>query len=249
MSEYEDGLPIEEFIQALSSQLDRAQTALAVKARFGMPLTFAVKDISIDLRAHISMRQSRILVTPAGPNDAGGSIIHLALTSITKPMIQENTLELDPDEPNLQEVLGEDISDEERRRLEWAGIRTVSQLRELEREGGENVVEQVAQIPAMRLRAALRHASRPRINDIQQDEASLRIKGTNLKRRAAPQVRIGNRPVNILQANEKEIIVERPQVMSGILAVETEPGLLAEADLSTAVAKAETIDLQATEPE
>lgn len=38
MTNYEDqGLPIEDFIQALTSQLDRAQATMAVKARFGLP--------------------------------------------------------------------------------------------------------------------------------------------------------------------------------------------------------------------
>ncbi|MCB0208144.1 MAG: IPT/TIG domain-containing protein [Anaerolineae bacterium] len=232
MPDYEEGLPIEEFIQALSSQLDRAQAALAVKARFGLPLTFAVKDISIDLRAHVSLKESQVLVTPTGPNDPGGSIIHLSLTSITRPMIQENTLDIEPNEPPLQEVLGEEISDEERRRLEWAGIRTVSQLRELERQSGENVVEQVAQIPAMRLRAALIRASQPRINQVQRSGEQLRIAGRNLRRDGQqPQVRIGGNLVRILSADEREIVVEPPQILSGTLAIETGPGLLVETDL------------------
>jgi len=226
MSDYSEGLPIEEFIQVLSSQLDRAQAALAVKARFGLPLTFAVKDISIDLRAHVSLSQSQVLVTPTGPNDPGGSIIHLSLTSITRPMIQENTLEIEPDEPPLHEVLGDEISDEERRRLEWAGIRTVSQLRELERQSGENVVEQVAQIRAM-----LNRASRPHVNNIQRSGGQLRIEGRNLRRDAQPQVRIGGQPIRILSADDREIVVESPQVLSGTLAIETGPGLLVETDL------------------
>lgn len=235
MPEYAEGLPIEEFIQALSSQLDRAQAALAVKAKFGLPLTFAVKDISIDLRAHVSVNQSRVLITPAGPNDPGGSIIHLALTSITRPMIQENTLDLEPNEPTLQEVLGEEISDEERRRLEWAGIRTVSQLRELERQNSENVIEQVAQIPALRLRAALHRASQPRVNNIQRNGEQLRIEGRNLRRDVRPQVRIGGQPVRVLSSNDREIVIEPPQILSGTLAIETGPGFLIETDLTDPV--------------
>ena len=46
------GLPIEEFIQAITSQLDRTQEALALKADAGLPLTFAVRDLSLDLRTH-----------------------------------------------------------------------------------------------------------------------------------------------------------------------------------------------------
>ena len=47
MNGRDPGLPIENFIQALTSQLDRAQAALALKARAGLPLTFAVKDLTL----------------------------------------------------------------------------------------------------------------------------------------------------------------------------------------------------------
>lgn len=218
MADYEEGLPIEEFIQALSSQLDRAQMALAVKARFGLPLTFAVKDIAIDLRVHVSMHQAQVLITPAGPNDPGGSIIHLNLTTITRPMIEENTLQIQADEPSLHEVLGDEISDEEKRRLEWAGIRTVSQLRELERGPGETFVEQVAQIPAMRLRAALQRASQPIVNEIQPDGNRLRIQGHNLRREGSPLVQIGRRQARVLSAGERELVVELPAPLVGALA-------------------------------
>src|SRR5436190_1029531 len=47
-------LPLEHFIQAVQRQLDNAQTAMAVKARnLNLPLTFAIKDITLDLRAQV----------------------------------------------------------------------------------------------------------------------------------------------------------------------------------------------------
>lgn len=228
----EDGLPIEEFVQALTSQLDRAQAALSVKARFGLPLTFAVKDISIDLRAHVSVNESQVRIMPVGPGDAGGSVIHLALTTITRPMIEENSMEIAADEPTLQEVLGDEITQEEQRRLEWAGIRTVTQLRELEEQSGEHVVEQIAQIPALRLRSALRRASQPHVESVRREGTQLRIAGRNLRRNRLPDVRIGNRPARVLSANAKEVVVEPPEGFSGMLAVQTDDELIFETELS-----------------
>jgi hypothetical protein len=230
MDNHDDGLPIEEFIQALTSQLDRAQATMRIKARFGLPLTFAVKDISIDLRAHIEMVQSQVRIRPAGPNDGEASIVHLALTTITRPMIEENTFQMEPDEPSLKEVLGDDVSDEERRRLEWAGIHSVSQLRELQQQSGEHVIEQVVQIPAMRLRAALERASRPHVSRIVPEaDARIRIHGRNLMQETSPTVRVGGEPVTVLQASAKEIVVAPlAHQMSGTLSVETAPGLMAE---------------------
>ena len=43
-------LPLEHFIQAVQSQLDNAQTAMAMKARnLNLPLTFAIKDITLEV--------------------------------------------------------------------------------------------------------------------------------------------------------------------------------------------------------
>ena len=48
----DSGVPFDLFIQALTEQLDKAQAGMAIKARLGkLPLTFAVKEVSLDLRA------------------------------------------------------------------------------------------------------------------------------------------------------------------------------------------------------
>ena len=63
-------LPLEHFIQAVQSQLDNAQTAMAFKARnLNLPLTFAIKDIRLDLRAHVEFARSEIRIRPAGAAD------------------------------------------------------------------------------------------------------------------------------------------------------------------------------------
>ena len=52
-------LPLEHFIQAVQSQLDNAQTAMAMKAQnLNLPLTFAIKDITLDLRAQVEFSRS-----------------------------------------------------------------------------------------------------------------------------------------------------------------------------------------------
>jgi hypothetical protein len=230
MSNYDEGLPIEEFIQALTSQLDRAQATMAMKARLGMPLTFAVKDLQIELRAHIDVVENQIRIRSAGPRDTSASVINLSLTTITRPMIEENTLQMEPDEPSLKEVLGDEVSEEERRRLEWAGVHNARQLRELQQESGEHVLEQIVQIPAMRLRQALARASRPHMNDVTADgEDRIRIRGINLKGEAEPHVRIGGERAEVVHAGKKELIVKAPaSVRRGVLSVETAPGIATE---------------------
>ena len=238
MSNRDGGLPIEQFIQALTSQLDRAQDAMALKARTGRPLTFAVKDMTLELRTHIEMVGSVVRITPAGPGDTETSVLHLSLTTITRPMIEENTVQLmsQADEPSLKEALGSDLSDEEQRRLEWAGVHTVAQLRELQQRSGEDAIERVAQVPATRLRLALERASRPFLNEVTTEPSHgqvetgatplLRIRGRNLLQKdQTPQVHIGGERVRVLEANERELVVAPlAHQMSGTLMVETAPG-------------------------
>jgi hypothetical protein len=231
------GVPLEQFITALTSQLDRAQSAMAMKARLGYPLTFAVKDLTLDLRAHLEMSAGAVQIRPAGPGDAEASTIHLALTTITRPMIEENTLqvEADPDEPTLEEAL-EGWSPEERRRLEWAGVQTVSQLAELQRTSNPAAVERVASIPAMRLRAALEHAARPLVREVVPElppqrpgiapgPPRLRIRGRNLTREGAARVSLAGQPVRVLEASPRELLVESAAGLAGMLEVTTDPGL------------------------
>src|SRR5690349_20895357 len=107
MNGNDSGLPIEQFIQALTTQLDHAQSAMAVKARnLNLPLTFALKDIALDLRAHVDVVRSEVRIRPAGAADTNASTIRLALTTITRPMIEENATvtPVDPDEPSLKDV-------------------------------------------------------------------------------------------------------------------------------------------------
>ncbi len=249
MNKGENTVPLEVFIQAVTSQLDRAQDAMRLKATAQRPLTFAVKDISLELRSHVEMSGSVVRIRPAGPGDLQASTIHLALTTITRPMIEENTVQLSadtPDEPSLKEMFGPDMSEDEKddvqRRLEWAGVHTVSQLRELEQRGTTDTLVKVTQLPVNRLRMALMKAAEPRVSRITpeylpagngggaSDMPLLRIRGSNLMRGPAhPEVRIGGERVPVVRASESEVVIApRVHQLVGMLAVEIQPGRIVE---------------------
>jgi hypothetical protein len=166
-------------------------------------------------------------------------------------MIEENTVQLaaDPDEPSLEEVLKDDFKDKEeredvQRRLEWAGVHTVSQLRNLQRRNGEQILQKYTQLPVNRLRAALMRASQPRVLQIMPEGLGnghenggtkgaplLRIRGQNLMSERQPAVRIAGEAVPVLQASERELLIApRAHQLSGTLAVEVEPGNVVEAE-------------------
>jgi hypothetical protein len=163
-----NGVPLEDFIQALSSQLDRVQSGMALKVKAGLPLTFAVKDLSLDLKAHVEVDGPVVRIRSAGPGDTDASTLRLAMTTITRPLMEENTASAtaDPSDTSLHDALGADLSPDDLRRLEWAGVQTVSQLRRLQESAGENAIGRIANVPALRLRMALERASQPAIHDV-----------------------------------------------------------------------------------
>jgi len=218
MTDPKTGVPIEQFIQALTTQLDRAQNAMALKAEnLDLPLTFAVKDLSLDLRTHVDVVKSEVRIRPAGPADQSASILHLTLTTITRPMIKENAkpLSFDASQAPLNEA---DLTDEEQTRLEWAGVHTIDQLQKLSEIGKGKEIERVSSLPVDRLRQALAKASQPQIHRIepytfaQSLDATelplLRVQGKNLIRNgSAPRVLISGDAVSVVKAADRELVI------------------------------------------
>ncbi|WP_202883276.1 hypothetical protein [Ramlibacter lithotrophicus] len=166
------GVPFDVLIQALTEQLDKAQASMALKARVGkLPMTFAVKDVSLELRAFVQLVDDDVYVRPAGPGDSGASSIKLALTTITKPMIEENAMSFQAEDPkfSLREALGQQISEQDQRSLERIGVRSIVQLNELRRAAGADVVARLARMPVNRLQQAMLAASAPRVTKVERD--------------------------------------------------------------------------------
>lgn len=163
------GIPFDMFISSLTEQLDKAQATMALKARIGkLPLTFAVKEVSLDLRAYVQMVNDDVYLRPAGPGETEASTVKLALTTITRPMIEENAMDFAAEDPkfSLREALGDKMSEEDQRRLERIGVRTVTQLTELRKTAGADVIARLSRMPVNRLQQALMAASAPRVTRV-----------------------------------------------------------------------------------
>lgn len=207
--------PVEEFVQQLSAQLDRAQDMLALKARTGRPLTFALKDMAIDLRVFWEVDPSgRALIRHAGPNEEGASTVKLSFTTITRNMVEENTLSMSHEEDprGLEDLRGSQLADDDRRRLELAGVRTVGQLKRMSQGTDPKSMEAYLGIPVMRLRAALEQAARPVVTGQEvvrsHDGGKLiRIRGANLTDGFPPEVRLAGEMVEVLESSPAEVLV------------------------------------------
>lgn len=215
-------VPLEDFIEAVQVQLDTAQARMTLKARNDrLPLTFAIKDISLDLRAHVEVQRGEVRIRPASAADGEASVFHLVFTAITRPMIDENSVQLSadtPDDPGLDTL--ETLDDDERQRLERVGVRTVSQLNDLERRGISGSVGRITNLPADRLRSALARAARPMVDDVSATPGPVsgegpgavlnrvRVRGRNLlKNGAPPTVTIGGERVAVVQATDRELVL------------------------------------------
>lgn len=208
--------PVEEFVQTLTAQLDRAQDTLAVKAKTGRPLTFALKDVSIDLKVFWEVQKDgRLLMRHVAPNEEGASSVHLAFTTVTRAMVEENTISIaqEEDPRSLNELGGPDVLDaEDQRRLELAGVRTVGQFRRMSEGTDPRQVEAFIGVPVNRLRAALERSARPAVLSHEviagpNRRKLLRIRGANLMKDGQARVRIAGDPVEVLESSPSQLLV------------------------------------------
>ena len=209
---------VEEFVQSLTAQLDRAQDALAIKAKTGRPLTFALKDLSVDLQVFWEAPQGQLRLRHANPNEEGASTVHLSFTTITRAMAEENSLSLglDEDPRSLSEITDGTLGEEEKRQLEMVGVRTVGQFKKLSQNTDPKQVEAYLGIPVNRLRMALERSARPAVIAQEaikgpDDRPLLRIRGANLGKSQKPRVLLSGEAVEVLEASDTELLVRPMQ--------------------------------------
>jgi hypothetical protein len=207
-------IPVDDFLAAIAEQLDRAQDALALKARTGRPLTWALREFKIALQVFDELdSQVQVLWRAAGPNEAGASTVHLDFTTITRPMIEENTYSSldETDARPIEQIGGNDLSDDERVRLRRLGVRNVGQLQRLAPRERIDSVGDAVNIPVGKLEAMLRASSRPTVqhHDFVRkgDETLLRIQGANLTDGINTEVRLAGEAVEIVDAKPNVLLV------------------------------------------
>lgn len=221
------GVPFDVLIQSLTEQLDKAQAAMALKARVArLPLTFAVKDVSLDLRAFVQMIDDDVFVRPSSPGDTEASTIKLTLTTVTRSMVEENAVDFKAEEPqfSLREALKDQISDEDQRRLERIGVRTVQQLTDLRKTAGTDVVARIARMPVNRLQQALLAAAAPRVTQVEAPglegrfgrNARVHLQAPGLRAGRIPFVRAAGQDVPVLEAHDGRLVLAPHATQMGL---------------------------------
>src|SRR5262249_7675756 len=125
---------------------------------------YALKDLALDLQVFVELDgQGNVRFRTSGPNETGSSTVRLSFTTITKPMIEENTISLAMTRsPSLGEI---GLDEEERKRLEQIGVRKADELDRVGRSPGARTVSRLSGITVDRLREAIAQ-SRPQLNVI-----------------------------------------------------------------------------------
>jgi hypothetical protein len=240
----DSGFLVEDFLDAVAAQLDRTQDALAAKARV-RPLMFALRQFAIDLQVFMSMdADGNIRLRSAAPNETGASTLKLEFTTITRPMVEENTVSLAMAQaPTLGEA---GLDPRQQRALERVGVHNVAQLQALRASGaGLDGISRLTEglVPADRLRAALR-TGRPELFHVAPAAPAppaqsptpapapsvlvpagtnrLQLLGRNLLAGGgAPQVRLGEQSLEIASADNDSLVVHLPPGRSaGVLEID-----------------------------
>jgi len=139
------------------------QDALRLKA-VNRPLTYALKDIALDLQVFAEVdAQGNVRFRSSGPNETGASTIRLGFTTITRPMIEENTVSLEMSRSPRLDELG--LDEGEKKQLEQLGVRNAAQLQNLGNQTSATSVSRLTGISVERLREAL-SLGKPRVTQI-----------------------------------------------------------------------------------
>lgn len=121
---------LESFLDSLIFELDKARDTLAIKG-VNKPMTYAVKDLSLDLQLFPEFDGNQVRFTTAKPGETGASKISIALGSITDRQIRETTrVSASQDDLRLDDV--EELEPEMKESLKKIGVTSVADIENLE---------------------------------------------------------------------------------------------------------------------
>ncbi len=124
-----DAWKLESFLDSLIVELDRAQDTLSIKG-VTRRLTYAVRDVAVDLFVFPRYEEGRLRFSVAKPGDSGASKLSFQLGSITDRQIQETANQpVTEDDLSLDDV--EELDSDVRRSLQSVGVRSVRDVERL----------------------------------------------------------------------------------------------------------------------
>ena len=122
---------LESFLNSLIIELDKARETLAVKA-INKPLTYAVKDVNLELRLFPNFDGRKVKFVTAEPGQEGASKISIQLGSITDQQIRKTTQRpITKDDVSIDVI--EEIDEDTKDSLRKIGVNSVNDLEKIEK--------------------------------------------------------------------------------------------------------------------
>ena len=224
---------LEDFIDSLVFELDKARETLSLKG-VNSPLTYAVKDLSMDLNVFPVYDGTDVRFVTAGSGESGSSKISLSLGSITDRQIRETAKKpVSQDDITLDEL--EDLDETTKKQLNRMGVRSAEDVKNLNDRNIKTtkVVTQDEEgtssgpIDFKKLAGLINKAQRtkkpPRVVAAQMGviggRTVLSIKGENLalEQSAELKAKLNNVQAKILGANQDQILIELSDVPTEVV--------------------------------
>ncbi|NPU92234.1 MAG: hypothetical protein HPY82_10015 [Gammaproteobacteria bacterium] len=217
---------LEQFLDSLILELDKAQDTLALKG-LTRKLTYTVKDVGLDLNIFPVLEDGKVKFQMVKPGESGGSRISFQLGSITDRQIRENANE-PPNNDDVELDSLDDMDADVRDSLRKVGVTSTRDLDRLdkrnvniekvvkEKTGGEKSLDYTDL--ANLINKARRRKLSPQLSNLsarEQDEAiELTLHGHNfvLQQSATyPAATVNNLPAEILHADAGELRLKVPR--------------------------------------
>lgn len=217
---------LEQFLDSLILELDKAQDTLALKG-LTRKLTYTVKDVGLDLNIFPVLEDGKVKFQMAKPGETGGSRISFQLGSITDRQIRENANE-PPSKDDLELDALDDVDEDVKESLRKVGVTSTRDLEKLdkrnvniekvvkEKTGGEKSLD-YADLANLINKARRRKLS-PQLSNLsatEQEEAiELTLHGHNFvlqQSTAYPAAMVNNQRAEILHADAGELRLKVPR--------------------------------------
>ena len=122
---------LESFLDSLIVELDKARETLAVKA-INKPLTYAVKDIALDLQIFPTYDGDNVRFITAQAGQAGASKVSIQLGSITDQQVRETSrVPVSKNDIVIDTIDG--IDEGTKKKLKKIGVSSVKDLEKMEK--------------------------------------------------------------------------------------------------------------------
>lgn len=243
---------LEQFLDSLILELDKAQDTLALKG-LTRKLTYTVKDVALDLNIFPVLESGKVKFQMAKPGENGGSRISFQLGSITDRQIRENVNE-PPSKDDLELDSLVDMDEEVRDSLRKVGVTSTRDLERLdkrnvnlesvvkEKTGGEKKLDY--QDLANLINKTRRQKLSPQLSHMSAHEegetVELRLQGKNFVLQQSttyPTAMVNNQRAEVVHADTDELRLKVPRAAlkqgSNALAIALDPYALVQLNLQS----------------